>query len=294
MSHVITHSVGRDGVNRADDVRIVQTLINRHIQPPRQPLKVDGVAGPNTVAAIEAFQQQMLDALRLTRPTGRVEPDNHTLAALAGKPAAIAAATPSRPAPLDLPASGGVQLTEVDFLRAAQALNCEVACIKAVSEVEAANGGFYKGSQRPKMTFEAPIFSKCTDHRYDASDPDISSPKPNPTLYKDGEAEYERLEKAMKLAREAALKAAVWGRFRLLGLHHRLAGFDSVDDLVAAMFESEGRQLDAFVNFLKNRKLAKPLREKRWTDFARGYNGAHYADNRYDAKLRLAYEEYCK
>lgn len=295
MSHVITQSVGRGGVNRPDDVRVVQTLLNRHIQPPRRPLTVDGVISPNTITAIEAFQRQLLDTLHLTRPDGRVDPDGRTLAALAGNPIAIAVPTPAPPTATALPPTGaGAGLTEADFQRAAKALNCEVACIKAVSEVESAGGGFYPVSKRPKILFEAHHFSKQTGHRYDASHPDISSPRWNRALYKKGEAEYERLEKAMKLDRAAALKSASWGRFQLMGFNYELAGFASVDDFVTAMFESEGRQLDAFVNFLKNCNLDRCLREKRWADFAKGYNGPNYAQNRYDAKLRAAYEKYSK
>jgi hypothetical protein len=36
------------------------------------------------------------------------------------------------------------------------------------------------------------------------------------------------------------------------------------------------------------------LREKRWADFARGYNGERFAENQYDVKLKAAYDKYCK
>jgi hypothetical protein len=58
---------------------------------------------------------------------------------------------------------------------------------------------------------------------------------------------------------------------------------------VEAMFESEGRHLDAFVNFLRHEHLDTPLRNKRWADFARKYNGEGYAANQYDVKLAAAY-----
>lgn len=293
MSVVITSSVGRGGVNRAEDVRTVQALLNRHIQPPRQPLEVDGSAGSNTIAAIEAFQQQRLSALHISGPDGRVDPGGRTLAALAGDPIA-SPATPPAPAPGLPPVGDATALTEADFQRAAAALNCEVACIKAVSEVESAGGGFYRPSKRPKILFEAHWFSKFTNHQYDGSNPDISSLKWNRSLYKGGEKEYDRLQKAMQLNREAALKSASWGRFQIMGFNHPLCGFDAVDNFVTAMYESEGRQLDAFINFLKSRQLDKALRAKRWADFARGYNGEAYAQNRYDSKLRTAYEKYSK
>lgn len=59
-----------------------------------------------------------------------------------------------------------------------------------------------------------------------------------------------------------------------------------------AMYASEGRHLDAFVSFLQHMHLDAPLRDKRWADFARGYNGEGYAANQYDVKLAAAYEKY--
>lgn len=98
----------------------------------------------------------------------------------------------------------------------------------------------------------------------------------------------------MALNHEAALSAASWGRFQIMGFNHKIAGFDTVDALVEAMFQAEGKQLDAFVNFIRNTKLDAPLRERRWADFARGYNGAEYAKNNYDNKLKAAYAKYSK
>lgn len=47
----------------------------------------------------------------------------------------------------------------------------------------------------------------------------------------------------------------------------------------------------AFVAFRRHANLAAALREKRWADFARGYNGPGYAANKYDQKLQAAYEK---
>lgn len=56
---LIEKSVGRDGVNRADDVKRVQVVLNEvpHASGgPKLRLEVDGQCGPNTIAAIERFQ----------------------------------------------------------------------------------------------------------------------------------------------------------------------------------------------------------------------------------------------
>ena len=72
-------SVGHGGLNRTDDVRLVQELLNRHTQPPQRPLVVDGVMSPRTIAAIEAFQRRVLN---IHRPDGRIQPGDSTMVAL--------------------------------------------------------------------------------------------------------------------------------------------------------------------------------------------------------------------
>src|SRR5688572_33156952 len=59
MAKTITASVGFNGVNRPDDVITIQTLLNQ--VPPKDggpvvKLVVDGVSGPKTRGAIQAFQ----------------------------------------------------------------------------------------------------------------------------------------------------------------------------------------------------------------------------------------------
>ncbi len=150
------------------------------------------------------------------------------------------------------PAVNSSRLTDADFSDCALALGCSVAAIRAVVEVESSGAGFLADG-RPKILFEAHLFSRFTGHKYDSSNPKISSLKWNRALYsKTGAGEYARLEQAMTLDRTAALKSASWGLFQILGSNYQAAGFDSVDDFVAAMKESEGKQLKAFSNFVKH------------------------------------------
>lgn len=37
-----------------------------------------------------------------------------------------------------------------------------------------------------------------------------------------------------------------------------------------------------------------PLKNKDWAAFAKGYNGPEYAVNKYDVKMKDAYERYAK
>jgi hypothetical protein len=277
-------SVGRGGVNHPEDVRLVQELLNHSLPPLLSPLSVDGRVGEKTIEAIKTFQKEVV---KLRRPDGLVSLDGRTFAALASSNGAVVdTGTYILPA-----ACSASQLEEADFQRAAEALACEVACIKAVTEVEAGGNGFF-ASGRPKILFEAHIFSQQSGRRYDQSHPDISSRRWNRALYKGGEGEYDRLQKAIRLSARVALQSASWGRFQIMGFHYQRCGFSSVEAFVQAMFESEGHHMEAFVRFLQGAHLDVPLRTKRWTVFARGYNGAGYATNKYDVKLASAYQKY--
>lgn len=183
-------------------------------------------------------------------------------------------------------------LTELDFKRAAETLRCDVVAIKAVCQVEAPKGGFLPDGQ-PTILFERHIFRRLTGARYDRTHPGISNATPGG--YKGGAAEHARLQEAAALAREEALQSASWGKFQIMGFNYLTAGFPSVQSFINAMYHSEGAQLDAFVAFLLNDsggRLARALREHRWTDFSRWYNGPNYTINRYDQKIAEAYQRF--
>ena len=177
-------------------------------------------------------------------------------------------------------------LGQADFDRAARALGCEEAAIRAVIEVESLGSGFQRDG-RPRILFERHCFHRDTDGRWSGLHPDISSARPGG--YRGGQAEYDRLTRAMLLDRGAALRSASWGAFQIMGFNHRVVGFDKVADFVAAMVESEARQLDAFIAFIRSNQLDAALRAHDWAAFARGYNGRNYRTHRYDEKLAAAF-----
>lgn len=184
-------------------------------------------------------------------------------------------------------------LTEKDYENAAKELNVEVAAIKAVAEIESLGDGFLDDG-RPKILFESHIFSKFTDHKYDASHNQISSKRWNRKLYKGGKLEYNRLEEAMELNKEAALKSASWGKFQVMGFNAEICGWDNVESFVDDMYKNEGEHLKAFIGFIKYNKLAQFIQHKNWAGFAERYNGSGYQSNQYDIKMKNAYEKYKK
>ena len=183
------------------------------------------------------------------------------------------------------------KLSEADYQNAADLLGVEVACVKAVTSVESSGGGFY-ASGLPKILFEAHVFARQTAQKYNISNPKISSAKWNKALYAGGEKELNRLKEAMTLDESAALRSASWGLFQILGINHKACGFNSVQEFVTAHVESEAKQLDAFVKFLKANKMDVSLRNKNWQAFAKAYNGPAFKSNSYDTKLEAAYNKF--
>lgn len=179
-------------------------------------------------------------------------------------------------------------LNEKDFRDAARRLNCEVAAIKAVAEVESKGDGFLPRGE-PKILFERHIFSKRTNGFFDQTNPGISNPVAGG--YGSPASQHKRLQEAVTLNRNAALMSASWGRFQIMGFNYTLAGFNSLQEFVTAMYKGEREHLFAFVNYIVNTVLDDELREKRWRDFARKYNGPDYRKNNYDVKMADAYKK---
>jgi hypothetical protein len=177
------------------------------------------------------------------------------------------------------------KFTEGAIAAAAQQLNCDVAAVKAVIDVES-KGGF-QADTRPKILFERHLFHRLTGGRFSAAHPDISNEKAGG--YAGGAAEYDRLNRAIALDRAAALKSASWGAFQILGRNHEVSGFSNVDDFCTSMCNSEDDHLKAFIGFVKGNHLDDELRSHNWAGFARGYNGPNFRINRYDEKLAQAH-----
>jgi peptidoglycan hydrolase-like protein with peptidoglycan-binding domain len=92
----ISASVGAGGVNRRDDVQLIQTLLNAVWCAPNRLalLAVDGLVGPKTIGGIKAFQTHHFGSA-----DGRADPGKRTIARLNVLASAQSAnVTPPRPA----------------------------------------------------------------------------------------------------------------------------------------------------------------------------------------------------
>lgn len=168
-------------------------------------------------------------------------------------------------------------------------LGVHAAEIWTVLAVETSGCGFW-ADRRPQILFERHIFHRLTKGQHD--DGDISHP--NPGGYgRRGAHQYDRLALAINKDRNAALQSASWGIGQIMGMNYARARFQNVEDMVAAMSDSEDRQLAAMAAFLRSAGLAASLQAHDWASFARGYNGPNYAINQYDMRLNSAYQKYC-
>ena len=160
--------------------------------------------------------------------------------------------------------------------------------IWTVLAVETSGCG-YLPDKRPQILYERHIFHRLTRGKFE--DGNISDPTAG-GYGQSGAHQYDRLALAIAKNRRAALQSCSWGIGQIMGENHALAGFADVEQMVAAMSESEDQQLDAMSNFLVGSRLNIPLQAHDWVSFAHGYNGPNYAINRYDIRLNVEFQKY--
>jgi N-acetylmuramidase len=163
--------------------------------------------------------------------------------------------------------------------------------VHAILDVESAGSGFDKQG-RPKMLFEPHIFWRELgpgEKRDKAAKAGLAYGQWKRNYPPDS---YARLEKAMAIDENAALRSASWGLGQILGLNSTAAGYPSARAMVEAFMDDEDAHLRAMIRFIKAHGLDDELRRHDWKGFARGYNGAGFAKNGYDRKLAQAFAKW--
>lgn len=163
--------------------------------------------------------------------------------------------------------------------------------IRAVVEVEAAGSGF-DSEGRIKMLFEPHVFWRelAEGKRALAVTQGLAYRRWGERPYP--RDSYPRLEAAMKVDRPAALRSASWGLGQIMGFNCRAAGYLTAADMVDAFVDDEEKHVEAMVRFILSEGLDDDLRRHDWSGFARGYNGAGYAQHGYHTKLAAAYAKW--
>lgn len=242
----------------------------------------DGVLGPATTQAIKDFQQ------RNGLVADGVAGEKTWTTLFAAQPQLLAQ-------------MASKWLSQQDIESFAAEHDLEVPLVRTVYGVESGGSGFF--GVKPKILFEGHVFwdqlqrAGIDPAKAAQGNADIVFPKYDPRSYVGGLAEYDRLDRARRIAEVPALRSASYGLFQILGLHAESLGYADVKAFVDAMNRSEAEHLKAFgafirVNRFQGRKLEDWLRDHQWARFAEGYNGPQYAKNQYDTKLAQAYEKY--
>jgi hypothetical protein len=191
-------------------------------------------------------------------------------------------------------------LTQADLEWAAKTLKVSVAAVMAVNEVESRGSGFFS-SGSAAILYERHVMRKrlrahgVNPGLYEIHHPELVNAKTGG--YRGGQAEYDRLQKAQAIHREAALESCSWGGYQIMGYHWKVLGYASIDDFVTRMQRSERDQLEAFVRFIQQDPvLQRALKELDWTGFAKRYNGPGYYKHNppYDVRLSTAHSSHLK
>lgn len=240
-------------------------------------LVADGHFGPKTQSAVIAFQQKN----GLTAD-GIVGPG--TMAKLNLKDEVIVVAK---------------VLTKEDFIACGLELGCHPAMIAALAKKET-NGAAFLPDGRPKILFERHQFYKRLNivrkagqtqagmtalrAKAFAESPDICNPARGG--YKGGAAEFSRLARAQAYSDTAALEAASWGQFQVMGFNAVPIGYASVQEFTRLMYQGIDQHLLALTRFCKaTPKVLKGMRAQNFQWVGEGYNGPAYRENNYDVDL---------
>ncbi|MGF6674201.1 N-acetylmuramidase domain-containing protein [Paraburkholderia tuberum] len=203
----------------------------------------------------------------------------------------------------------GEKISEKDWVFAVGIIGCEIEVIKAFAHVETKRAPFDQ-FLRPVIQYERHVFSKCSHHRFDASNADISGKCYTSAKFtKDGTPiaatdryvtdAYARFERAYLLDADAAIQACSWGMFQVLGVNYSDMGIKTPQEFMQLACTSEKQHLlGLFVPFAMARRdgkyghgtLRNALMEKNWASAAWLYNGPDYKKNDYANKLKDAYE----
>lgn len=173
-------------------------------------------------------------------------------------------------------------LTQADYLAAAALAKVDVPRIRMIREVETGPSGSFDPQGRPTILFERHKFRAFTGGQFDKRFPEISNRLAGgygKTGVPGWQWQWQKMDTALRLDPEAAIKSCSWGLFQVMGFHWQVLGYASALDFAQRMATGEGAQLDACVRFLLVNKLDDEVRAcqpGKWATcvpLARAYNG---------------------
>lgn len=177
-------------------------------------------------------------------------------------------------------------LADAHFAAAADRLGCDVATIRAVWEVEAGGRHFLP---------DGSVIRRFEPHHFPREHWSALGFVPRP-----GEAAWRAsvrlssesmFQRAWRLDRRAALRAASWGAPQIMGFNASAAGFATAEDMVRHMARGADHQLGAFVQLIEGWGIAGALRARDWQAFAARYNGSGQVAE-YARRMESAYRRH--
>lgn len=197
--------------------------------------------------------------------------------------------------------------SESSYSHAAWLLGININVIKSFAAIEAGPYGAFLDSGEPVILYERHIFHRLTNGKYDKKFIEIEDSKgkkqiyflssPSPGGYGPVSVQHAKLQAAVLLDRDAALKSCSWGLFQLMGENYALCGYQNIQRFVTAMYRSVDDHLKAFVQYVRHnneivndKMLIDALRESPpdYLTSALIYNGRRQKS--YDIKFRKEFE----
>ncbi|MEO6954799.1 MAG: N-acetylmuramidase domain-containing protein [Polyangia bacterium] len=232
-------------------------------------------------------QNQVPHSDRLRVGTRLVLPTNADLVAagrpIGGAPNGGTAAAPTKAGGKKEDTAGGsaptsqaraLLLRHGELIRSRSAqLGIEPAIAAAIVLVESSGSGILDG--RTVIRFEPRIFRQLSKHVVSDS-------------HANQDAEYAALAHAVKLDEDAAYRSISMGAGQIMGFNAESLDYANAKAMLTAFASDEGEQVSAMLQFIANNpRLVTAARDKKWTAFARIYNGPKQRG--YDKKLSHAY-----
>lgn len=170
-----------------------------------------------------------------------------------------------------------------------------VAAFLAFVEVES-NGVVYvnvHGNNEPVIRWEGHYFHRLVPAPLQerAVAAGLASPKAGAIKNPANQgARYQMLAAAKKIDVTAAISSTSWGIGQVMGAHWQWLGYASAQQFEDVVRRGFGGQLEIMCRFLAKSGIIPHLKRRDWSAVARIYNGPAYAKNRYDVKMREAFE----
>lgn len=200
-------------------------------------------------------------------------------------------------------------MDSINYTALSDTFAIEPELLRAVVLVEAGKSGFFidwNGDKRIKIQFEPHIFVRVLKRR--GVKARLFRAGRFRSVYVDGKfilmnkvdrqkKEWDAFNKAWKVDKEVTMLSTSYGLGQIMGFNYKLAGYDTVGQMLDHFKESEHNQIQGMIAFMQNRKvrgvsLLQMLKNKDFQSFARYYNGPGYKKYNYDTRIENAYKKF--